>query len=123
MADEQPPNGVYAGALERLGEAFYDLLHARALSIGVMDIDLEQEGWYVDAELLFSVGPDMGISFDGRSGVCRYCELIGDDEERWLEHEVAGIDVANEPAKDVALALLSGMLDARRPLLRTVEDE
>lgn len=108
--------------MDAAADAIYDLVHERAQSIGVLDVAIEANDWHVDGELLFSTGPDMGFSLDSRSGECRYCELLADAKERWLD-EVRGdllvLDTADAAVlRAVALELLDGLLTARRPLLR-----
>ena len=113
-------------ALDAFAEALQDLLEARALSIGLIDIDIEVDAQHVDGELMFGEGPDIGFSFDSSSATCSYCELVPPDSEQWLDHQVAGLDVLAIASGDsgaddraaAALALLQGMLDARRPLLK-----
>ena len=109
-------------AVEALAEALYDLLHARAQSIGLLDIAIEVDGWFVDAELMFSSGPDMGLSLDAAAGACAYCRLVRDDAEEWLDAAaVTGLELppasGADAARELALRLLTGLLDARRPLL------
>jgi hypothetical protein len=112
-------------ALEAFADAVHDLLHERALSIGVIDISVERNELHLDGELLFGIGPDMGFSLDARLGECRYCELVPPDSERWLD-EVRGDllvldadagEAGDELRRAAALELLQGVLDARRPLL------
>ena len=120
------PGRAQADATEAVAEALYDLLHARALSIGLLDISVEVDGWYVDAELMFSSDPDMGLSYDAGAGACAYCRLVRDDAEEWLDD--AALTALPLPpaadadaARDLALAVLSGLLDARRPFLTKVD--
>lgn len=119
---EQLPTNAQANAIDRLVDALYDLLHKRAMSIGLLDIAIEADGFHIDCELLFGEGPDMGCTIDSRVGSARYCELIGEDSERWLEDgAIDGLDVygaRQEEIAELALLVLSGLLDARRPLLR-----
>lgn len=122
MTAEAAPTQHQATALDAFADAMYDLLHERAQSIGILDISIEVNGWHLDGELLASDGPDMGFSLDARSGECRYCELLGESKEQWLE-EVRGdllvLDAeADELRRAVALELLEGLLAARRPLLK-----
>lgn len=121
-ADQNTPNPTQAEALDAFADALYDLLHERAQSIGILDIGIELNGWHVDGELMYSTGPDMGFTLDSRSGECRYCELLPGDNEAWLA-EVRGdllvLDAEGEELRSaVALELLNGLLDARRPLLK-----
>lgn len=119
-----PPRGDEPdpSALDPFADALYDLLHERAQSIGVLDIAIEVNGDHLDGELMFSNGPDMGFTLDSRAGECRYCELLTDQRESWLE-EVRGDLLVLESASDellraAALELLDGLLAARRPLLK-----
>jgi len=126
MTDAELPEPPRAQekALERLSTALYDLLHARALSVGILDIALEDDGWFIDVELLFSNGPDMGMSFNAEASSCRFCELIGTDQERWIDAaEITDVQYmgANVDMAEISLLLLSGVLDARRPLLTKVD--
>lgn len=114
-------------AVEAAADAIHDLLHERALSIGAIDIAVERNELHVDGEVLFGEGPDMGFTIDAVAGTCAYCELLPPDSERWLEGaERGGLDLvaiepgpAGEPARTaIALEVLRGLLDARRPLLR-----
>lgn len=120
------PTPRQARLIDEVADRLYELLHARALSIGILDIALEVNDWHVDAELMFSKGPDLGLSLDAQTGVCRYCELLEADQERWLEEQRDDIDVlgarGEELANVVALEVLDGLLAARRPLLRRDED-
>lgn len=116
------PEAPHRTAITTFTDALQDLLQARAQSIGAIDVGVEENGWHVDGEVLFATGPDMGLSVDTRIGECRYCELVGDKDERWLE-EVRG-DVlvldggSDELMQALALEVLNGLLAARRPLLR-----
>ena len=116
------PTANHVRAIDDLVDALYDLLHARAQSIGAMDVGLEVNGWHVDGELMFTNGPDMGLSLDTRTGECRYCELVGDAQERWLDEVRGDLYVldggSSELLEAVSLELLDGLLAARRPLLR-----
>lgn len=118
--DDVPPNNAL-GAIDRFADSLGELLEKRALSIGMVEVGLEVDGWYVDCELLFATGPDMGISVDVQRGVARYCELVGDSDERWLDHLVENLPIlgarGTEERHEIAVAVLTGMLDARRPLL------
>ncbi|MCW2949522.1 MAG: hypothetical protein JWN41_535 [Thermoleophilia bacterium] len=118
---EPAPTEAQARTVEAFAEALYELLQGRALSLGVVDIALEVDGWFVDVELMFATGPDMGASVHVGVGEARFCELVGADDERWLEHEIAGLVVlAASTSEDLAaqaLLVLQGVLDARRPLL------
>lgn len=122
MTADTIPGGAHAKALEAFADALYDLLHERAQSINLLDIGIELNGWHVDGELMYSTGPDMGFTLDARTGECRYCELLPGNDERWLD-EVRGdllvLDAEGEELRrGLALELLAGLLDARRPLLR-----
>lgn len=118
--NDQPPHSAL-GAIDRFADSLGQLLEQRALSIGLVDLSLEVDGWFVDCELLFGSVPDMGISVDVQHGVARFCELLGDDAEQWLEHTVGNLPVLDargeEERREIALAVLGGLLDARRPLL------
>ena len=107
--------------IDGFADALYELLQERGQSLGVMDIALETDGWFVDVELMFALGPDMGVSVHTGAGEARFCELVGEDGERWLEQEVEGLDVfgseADEHRQAQAMLVLTGLLDARRPLL------
>jgi hypothetical protein len=110
--------------LDAFAEALQDLLEERALSIGAIDIVVEVNAPHVDGELLFGEGPDIGFSIDSTSRTCSFCELVGDESERWLDHRVEDLAVDAAPAgsagddarRELALAVLQGVLDARRPL-------
>ena len=120
-------NDTPASALDAFADALYDLLHARAQSIGMLDVGIEINGSHLDGEILFSSGPDIGFSLDSTSGECRYCELLDGSRERWLD-EVRGdllvLDAASEELlAAAALELLDGMLAARRPLLPHNRDD
>lgn len=104
-------------ALDAIADALYDLLEARAQSIGILDIAVEVNDGYVDGELLFGTGPDLGLSLDA-TGSVRYCELLEGDRERWLDETRSGLAVDASRAEETALAVLDGLLAARRPLLR-----
>lgn len=121
MVPDQPTR-EQAQVIESVADSLYDLLHARAQSIGILDIALEVNDWHVDVELLFSQGPDFGLSLDARAGECRYCQLLEGGQERWLD-EVRGdllvLDAGSDEVVDaIALGVLDGLLAARRPLLR-----
>lgn len=122
MAADRQPTPQQAEALDAFADALYDLLHARAQSIGILDIALEVNGWFLDAELLFSNGPDMGFSLDSHLGECRYCELLEGGRERWLDEVRGDLLVLDAPGEELleaaSLELLDGLLAARRPLLR-----
>lgn len=122
MADALHPSTEQARCIEAAADEIYDLVHERAQSLGVLDVAIEVNDWYVDGELLFAAGPDVGFSLDARSGECRYCELLPDSRERWLEEVRGDLLVLDRPSADVlravALELLAGVLAARRPLLR-----
>jgi hypothetical protein len=119
-ADDQPPNSAL-GAIDRFAEALGELLEKRALSVGLVEVAVEVDGWFIDSEVMFSTDPDMGISVDVQRGVARYCELVGEDSERWLDHEVRNLPIlearGDEERREIAIAVLGGVLDARRPLL------
>lgn len=118
------PTPDAAAGLERIADALHDLLHARALSIGLLEVAVEVNDWYIDGEALFTEGPDIGFSLDVQDGDCRYCELLGDSDEQWLEHQVTGLDPAaadragDEARTALAITVLDGLLTARRPLLK-----
>ena len=118
----QPLSEAQARELDAFADALYDLLHERAQSIGILDISIEVNDAHVDGELMYSNGPDVGFSLDSRTGECRYCELLGDDGERWLQEVRGDLLVldggTDELRRAIALELLDGLLDARRPLLR-----
>ena len=113
-------------ALDAFADQLHELLHERALSVGLIDIAVEVNDGHVDGELLFGEGPDMGFTLDARAGACRFCELVPPDAERWLDEELEGIAVldldpgaaGDEDRRGVALQLLRALLDARRPLLQ-----
>jgi hypothetical protein len=115
------PTAKQSDTVEEFAEAFYGLLQSRALSLGVVDIALEVDGWYVDTELMFATGPDMGISVHAGLGEARFCELLGTDGEEWADVTLEGVDVLGSKGADeqtaVALLVLEGVLDVRRPLL------
>jgi hypothetical protein len=116
------PTPQQARVVDDFADSLYDLLQARALSIGILDIALEVNEFHVDGEVMFSTGPDLGLSLDVRSGECRYCELLDGSKERWLD-EVRGdllvLDADTDEVREaIALELLDGLLAARRPLLR-----
>lgn len=119
---EPSPTQAHVEAIDAFVDVLYDLLHERAQSIGILDIALEVNGWHVDGELLYSNGPDMGLSLDTRSGECRYCELLDGEKERWLDEVRGDLLVLDAPGQElldaVALEVLDGLLAARRPLLR-----
>jgi hypothetical protein len=121
-ADTNTPSTGQAEALDAFADALYDLLHARAQSIGILDIGIELNGWHVDGELMYSTGPDMGFTLDSRTGECRYCELLPGNKEAWLEGirgDLHVLDAEGDEIRDaLALELLAGLLDARRPLLK-----
>lgn len=124
MADPgAPPTPDQAAAIERFADSLYELLRTRARSLGAMDIEVEPSGWLVEAEVLFGTGPDMGIRVDAASGVARYCVLLDGEEQSWCDAELGSLEITDandEPAAGAqALLVLGGMLDARRPLLRT----
>ena len=124
-ATNEPPNSAL-GAIDRFADSLGELLEKRALSIGLVDVAVEVDGWFVDCELMFSVDPDMGISVDVQRGAARYCELVGDSDERWLEHQVSNLPIlgarGEDERREIALAVLAGVLDARRPLLPPAGD-
>lgn len=108
---------------ERVADRLHELLCAMVRSWGMLDVGVEVDGHHVDAELLFAVGPDMGLTLDVSSGGCRYCELPDDESERWLEHDDVIIGGLSETATNAELEallapVLDGLLAARRPLLR-----
>ena len=108
-------------AIEAFADALYDLLHERAQSVGILDISIEVHDQHVDGELMFSTDPDMGFTLDTAAHACDYCELLPDDRERWLDDARTAVDISrardDEARRDAAIALLQGLLDARRPLL------
>jgi len=115
------PSAAQAAAIDRFADALYDLLHERAQSIGLLDIGIERNDWHVDGELLFTTSPDMGLSLDAAAGVCRYCELVDDADERWLDETRSDLPVLegdDAALRDLALLVLDGLLAARRPLLK-----
>jgi len=120
--DVAGPSEAQVTAIDTFVDALYDLLHGRAQSISAIDLSLEVNGWHVDGEVLFAKGPDIGISLDTREGECRYCELLEGDQERWLDVVQGDLHVLDNPGSELleaaALALLDGLLTARRPLLR-----
>lgn len=122
VSSRDQPSPAQARALDAFADALYDLLHARAQSIGILDIAIEVNDWHVDGELLFANGPDLGFSLDSRLGECRYCELLDGDRERWLDVVRGDLLLLDAPGDQVlaasALELLDGLLEARRPLLR-----
>lgn len=122
MATNDELTAPQGEALDAFADAVYDLLQARAQSIGILDIGIEVNGRHLDGELLFSTGPDIGFSLDARSGECRYCELLDGERERWLDEVRGDLLVLDAPGEEVldaaALELLDGILAARRPLLR-----
>lgn len=122
MTADATPAAAQTEALDAFADALYDLLHERAQSIGILDIGIELNGWHVDGELMYSTGPDMGFTLDARSGECRYCELLPGNKEEWLEGvrgDLLVLDAEGEELRRaVALELLAGLLDARRPLLK-----
>lgn len=121
-AKDAPPTPAQSELIEAWATTMFELLEERALSIGLLDIGLEVDGWNVDVELLFTSNPDMGLTIDARSGAAQVCELLGDDEERWIddarveELDVLGAHDVDAP-REVALRVLQALLDARRPLL------
>lgn len=121
-ADATSPTEAQSETIDAFADALYDLLHERAQSIGILDIGIELNGWHVDGELMYSMGPDMGFTLDTRIGECRYCELLPGDKETWLEGvrgDLLVLDAEGEELRRaVALELLAGLLDARRPLLK-----
>jgi len=121
MASTEQPSARQSEDLDGFAEALYELLQERALSLGIVDIALELDGWFIDVEVLFAVGPDMGISLHGGAGESRFCQLVGEQEEQWLDHHVDGVKVIGVRDADAlrgqALRVLQGLLDARRPLL------
>lgn len=115
-------------AIEAFADALHDLLQARALSIGAIDVAVECNDGHVDGEVLFGEGPDIGFTLDAAAGTCAYCELVPPDSERWLDGaphdgfaiaELAPGPTGDEARAAAALELLRGLLDARRPLLRS----
>lgn len=119
-SENLPPNSAL-GAIDRFAESLGELLEKRALSVGLMDVAVEVDGWFVDCELMFSTDPDMGVSVDVQRGTARFCELVGERDERWLEHHVENLPIlgarGEEERREIAVAVLTGVLDARRPLL------
>ena len=123
MADElAPPTSAQGAAVDRFADALYEVLTKRARSWGVVDVGLEVDGWYVDVELQFATGPDMGASVHAGAGEARYCELVGADQERWFDEGVDGLAIlaasSDEARDEQVMAVLDGLLAARRPLLR-----
>lgn len=113
-------------AIEDFATAVYDLLTERARSWGLLDIGVEDAGGFIDGELRYSVGPDMGFSIDTRDGTCAYCVLVDEGPERWLEDaSIVGIDITSpaegEEQHAQVLRVLDGVLAARRPLLTKVD--
>lgn len=125
--DTPPPTAQQADSIERFAEALYELLRERALSWGLLDIGLEVDDWFVDGELMFATGPDMGFSLNLAVGAGRVCELIGTDHERWLEATIDDLRLPEPGDADSlraqVLSVLDGVLDARRPLLRSQSTE
>ncbi len=123
--ENQPPNSAL-GAIDRFAETLGTLLEKRALSVGLVEVGVEVDGWFVDCELIFGTDPDMGISIDTQRGGARYCKLVGDDSEEWLDHEVGNLPIlgarGEEERREIAVAVLTGALDARRPLLPPAAD-
>ena len=121
------PDPAAAAALDAFADAVHDLLHERALSIGAIDVAVEVNDDHLDGEVLFGAGPDIGFTLDTAARTCAYCELVPPDSERWLDDSAITLDPLEAPAgapgadrrAELALALLQGLLDARRPLLRT----
>jgi hypothetical protein len=109
--------------IERFADALHDRLCRYARSWGLVDISIETHDAHIDGELLFATGPDIGFTIDMSVGVSRYCELIGDTDERWLECDVVGIDAA----VDLQVGRVTdGILAARRlaaPQAVDTEDE
>ncbi|MCW2971876.1 MAG: hypothetical protein JWN72_149 [Thermoleophilia bacterium] len=120
-SNDTAPSDDQQQDIDGFADALYELLQARGQSLGVMDIALESDGWFIDVELMFAVGPDMGVSVHTGAGEARYCELVGEDRERWLDGQVENLDVfgseADEHREAQAMLVLTGLLDARRPLL------
>lgn len=120
-----PADGRSGQAADACVDALYDLLHARAQSIGLLDIAIELNDGHIDAELLFTSGPDIGVTVDVAAGTAAYCELLEADQERWLETRREGLAVtsaANEELTGaVALEVLDGLLAARRELIRGID--
>jgi hypothetical protein len=100
-------------------DALYELLHVRALSIGALDITVDSDDEHIDCEVQFSSGPDVGLTFDTRRGTYACCELVGDDEERWIEAAGGQADLCThaDPA-ELAAQLLDALLAARRGITR-----
>ncbi len=124
-ATPKPPTAAQARAIEAFATALFELLEARAQSIGLLDIAVEVDGWNIDAELMYTSNPDMGATIDAASGELEVCELLGDDGERWIDDAgCAGLRVLDGDDQDIdalredTLAVLTAVLDARRPLLR-----
>lgn len=105
-------------AVVALVDAIEELLHSRAQSIGAIDVAIEANDGFVDGELLFAIGAGVGFALDLGSGECRYCELVGEDAERWLDGVVrrTGDPLGRAQHEGVALAVLDGVLEARRSL-------
>ena len=123
MTDTAPlPSAAQTAAIERFADAVYALLSERALSWGVVDISIEADGWYVDGELLFAAGPDMGFSVHTGAGEARFCVLVDERSERWTDDVCSGLAVIaardDDELRPHVLAVLDGVLAARRPLLR-----
>lgn len=120
------PDDPTSARIEAFADAVYELLRVRASSLGALDVDVEVDGWFVDGEVLFASGPDMGFSVDTAAGTCVYCRLTDDGGETWLDDARIVIEFLAAAGSDQeervtahAHAVLSGLLDARRPLLRT----
>ncbi|MCW2962259.1 MAG: hypothetical protein JWM90_2646 [Thermoleophilia bacterium] len=107
--------------VDAFADALYDLLQQRALSWGLVDIGMETDGSNIDCELLFGSDPDMGFSVDVSNGVARFCKLVGEDKEEWLDETLANLDILgaanDEELAARALDVANGVLAARRPLL------
>ena len=118
MSDEAAPPG--AG---ELADTLGDLLAARALSIGALDISVELNAPHLDCEVLFAESPDIGCTLDLTSGEVQYCELEPGAGERWLPEHAATTDTSGLTGPDVheriAHELLDGMLAARRSIRRS----
>jgi hypothetical protein len=67
----------------------------------------------------------MGLTWAMGDGACAVCELVGAQDERWLEDAAAVVAApdAERGVDAVALELLGVVLDARRTLLRALRGE
>jgi len=126
MAEPTPPSTpspAQNAVLDRFADELYTLLTKRAASWGLLDIEVEQDEWLVEGELMFESGPDMGFSVNALTASCQYCVLPPDDDSEvvWLEELVAELHVLHASAADevqeLVMAVANGVLAARRPLL------